>query len=43
MYTWMKMLAEMAYAFGVEGAGSPSHFGNYEMPVPEELMEREEE
>lgn len=35
MYTLMEMLAKMAYAFGVEGAGSPSYWGNYEMKVPE--------
>lgn len=35
MYTLMEMLAKMAYAFGVEGAGSPSLWGSYEMAVPE--------
>lgn len=43
MFDIFELLAAFAYQFGVSGAGMPSIRGNHEVPVPEELMECEEE
>lgn len=43
MREFLERIAEFAYEYGVKGAGMASIRGNYELPVPQELVQGEEE
>lgn len=43
MNKFLEKIAELAYQYGVAGAGMASYRGSYEMPVPQELIDAEVE
>lgn len=43
MFELLEMIAAFAYNYGIAGANMASLRGNHEVPVPEELIDNEEE